>query len=105
MPPSFDSSTATSTGDSSGSLSKGRVDYVIEGRILIATATGPFNQELIAAIPGAISGMITNFHLAKSTLLMLVSALAGSENIKIAYAEAIKKQYRFYSYGDAMLIV
>jgi len=48
--------------------------------------------------------MITNFHLPKSTLLMLVSALAGKSNIDKAYKEAIKNKYRFYSYGDAMLI-
>lgn len=51
-----------------------------------------------------IDAMITNFHLPKSTLLMLVSAFAGRENILNAYREAINKKYRFYSYGDAMLI-
>jgi S-adenosylmethionine:tRNA ribosyltransferase-isomerase len=49
--------------------------------------------------------MQTNFHLPKSTLLMLVSAFAGADLIKRAYAEAIGQQYRFYSFGDAMLIV
>lgn len=49
-------------------------------------------------------GMITNFHLPKSTLLMLVSALAGKKNIDQAYQHAIANHYRFYSYGDAMLI-
>jgi S-adenosylmethionine:tRNA ribosyltransferase-isomerase len=48
--------------------------------------------------------LITNFHLPKSTLLLLVSAFAGYDNIKHAYEEAIKERYRFYSYGDAMLI-
>jgi S-adenosylmethionine:tRNA ribosyltransferase-isomerase len=48
--------------------------------------------------------LITNFHLPKSTLLMLVSAFAGAENIRRAYRHAIAGQYRFYSYGDAMLI-
>ncbi len=48
--------------------------------------------------------MITNFHLPKSTLLMLVSAFAGRENILNAYREAIKERYRFFSYGDAMFI-
>ena len=49
--------------------------------------------------------MITNFHLPKSTLLMMVSAFAGHDFIKVAYQEAIKEKYRFYSYGDAMLIL
>ncbi len=49
--------------------------------------------------------MITNFHLPRSTLLMLVSAFAGAELIKKAYAEAIEEKYRFYSFGDAMLIL
>jgi len=52
-----------------------------------------------------ISGMITNFHLPKSTLLMLVSAFAGRENILAAYAEAVRQGYRFYSYGDGMVII
>jgi S-adenosylmethionine:tRNA ribosyltransferase-isomerase len=52
-----------------------------------------------------IDGLITNFHLPKSTLLMLVSAFAGDKLIKKAYQEAIKKKYRFYSFGDAMLII
>jgi S-adenosylmethionine:tRNA ribosyltransferase-isomerase len=51
-----------------------------------------------------IDAMITNFHLPESTLLMLVSALAGKKNIDEAYSHAIKKKYRFYSYGDAMFI-
>jgi S-adenosylmethionine:tRNA ribosyltransferase-isomerase len=49
--------------------------------------------------------MLTNFHLPCSTLLMLVSAFAGQELIRKAYSEAIKEQYRFYSFGDAMLIL
>jgi S-adenosylmethionine:tRNA ribosyltransferase-isomerase len=48
--------------------------------------------------------LLTNFHLPKSTLLMLVSAFAGRENIRRAYAHAIEQRYRFFSYGDAMLI-
>lgn len=51
-----------------------------------------------------VEAMITNFHLPKSTLLMLVSAFAGRKNILAAYNEAIKKRYRFFSYGDAMII-
>ncbi|KOO46991.1 tRNA preQ1(34) S-adenosylmethionine ribosyltransferase-isomerase QueA [Priestia koreensis] len=52
-----------------------------------------------------ISGMITNFHLPKSTLVMLVSALAGRENILHAYNTAVEERYRFFSFGDAMLII
>lgn len=52
-----------------------------------------------------IDGMITNFHIPKSSLMMLVSALAGRGNIMNAYKEAIREKYRFYSYGDACLIV
>ncbi len=51
-----------------------------------------------------IDGLITNFHLPKSTLIMLVSALAGRENVLNAYQEAIDRCYRFYSFGDAMFI-
>ncbi|BDF32974.1 S-adenosylmethionine:tRNA ribosyltransferase-isomerase [Lachnospiraceae bacterium] len=49
--------------------------------------------------------LITNFHLPESTLIMLVSALAGRENVLAAYEEAVKERYRFFSFGDAMLIV
>ena len=52
----------------------------------------------------AIDGLITNFHLPKSTLVMLVSALAGKETILHAYDEAVKEKYRFFSFGDAMFI-
>jgi len=52
----------------------------------------------------AVDFLITNFHLPKSTLIMLVSALAGRENILNAYNEAVKERYRFFSFGDAMLI-
>lgn len=52
-----------------------------------------------------LDGLITNFHLPKSTLVMLVSALAGKENVLHAYHEAIAEKYRFFSFGDAMLII
>ncbi len=52
----------------------------------------------------AVDSLITNFHLPKSTLVMLVSALAGRENILNAYNEAVKRKYRFFSFGDAMII-
>ena len=60
------------------------------------------------SIPGyrfrLVDAMITNFHLPQSTLLMLVSAFAGREAILAAYREAIHQRYRFFSYGDGMLI-
>jgi S-adenosylmethionine:tRNA ribosyltransferase-isomerase len=52
-----------------------------------------------------VDAMITNFHLPRSTLLMLVSAFAGRDSVFAAYREAIQMRYRFYSYGDAMLIM
>ena len=52
-----------------------------------------------------VAGLITNFHLPRSTLLLLVSALVGRERLLAAYAEAIRARYRFYSFGDAMLIL
>jgi S-adenosylmethionine:tRNA ribosyltransferase-isomerase len=52
-----------------------------------------------------IDGLITNFHLPESTLIMLVSAFAGRENVLRAYQEAINEQYRFFSFGDSMLII
>ncbi|MDA0739486.1 MAG: tRNA preQ1(34) S-adenosylmethionine ribosyltransferase-isomerase QueA [Nitrospirae bacterium] len=51
-----------------------------------------------------VDAMLTNFHFPRTTLIMLVSALAGQEKIRAAYQEAVKERYRFYSYGDAMLI-
>ena len=75
-----------------------------EGRVhAISGETGIF------IYPGykfkAVDALITNFHLPESTLIMLVSALAGKENVMNAYAEAVDEKYRFFSFGDAMLIV
>jgi S-adenosylmethionine:tRNA ribosyltransferase-isomerase len=52
-----------------------------------------------------VDALLTNFHLPRTTLLMLVSALVGTEFLRQAYAEAVRERYRFYSYGDAMLIL
>jgi S-adenosylmethionine:tRNA ribosyltransferase-isomerase len=52
-----------------------------------------------------LDGLITNFHLPKSSLIVLVSAFAGHEFVMEAYREAVREGYRFYSYGDAMLIL
>ena len=51
-----------------------------------------------------VDALVTNFHLPESTLIMLVSALAGRENVLHAYGEAVKERYRFFSFGDAMFI-
>ncbi|HUI90058.1 MAG TPA: tRNA preQ1(34) S-adenosylmethionine ribosyltransferase-isomerase QueA [Anaerolineales bacterium] len=73
---------------------------------LISAFVGPTSLYIL---PGyqfkAVDAMITNFHLPKSTLIMLVSAFAGRERILSAYETAIKEGYRFYSFGDAMLIL
>ena len=70
------------------------------------TATGGWTN--IYIYPGyrfkMIDGLITNFHLPESTLVMLVSALAGKEHIMAAYEEAVREKYRFFSFGDAMMI-
>ena len=58
----------------------------------------PFNFE-------AVDALVTNFHLPRSTLLALVSAFATHEKVMKAYGEAVRERYRFYSYGDAMLIL
>jgi S-adenosylmethionine:tRNA ribosyltransferase-isomerase len=52
-----------------------------------------------------VEGMVTNFHLPRSSLLMLVCALAGPGPVLRAYEEAVREGYRFYSYGDAMLVI
>jgi len=77
-----------------------------------ASASGelqPYNQDTDLFItPGSrfnlVDGMITNFHLPESTLLMLVSAFGGYENTMSAYKSAVESRYRFFSYGDAMLV-
>lgn len=70
----------------------------------------PFNGETrIFIYPGysfkSVDALVTNFHLSESTLLMLVSAFAGKDNVMSAYSQAIEQSYRFFSYGDAMLVI
>jgi S-adenosylmethionine:tRNA ribosyltransferase-isomerase len=93
----------------------------LRGRRVLAVGTTSLRALESAALSGASSGetdifiypgfrfravdrLLTNFHLPKSSLLMLVAAFAGLENIRKAYAHAIEQHYRFFSYGDAMLI-
>jgi S-adenosylmethionine:tRNA ribosyltransferase-isomerase len=93
----------------------------LQGKRVMAVGTTSLRALETAAASGALEGetelfvypgfefrlvsrLLTNFHLPKSTLLMLVSAFAGKENILRAYAHAVEQRYRFFSYGDAMLI-
>ena len=65
-------------------------------------------ETALVIVPGfrfrAVDALVTNFHLPRSSLLLLVSAFAGRERVLGAYAEAVRQRYRFYSYGDAMLL-
>jgi S-adenosylmethionine:tRNA ribosyltransferase-isomerase len=93
----------------------GRV-FAVGTTTLRALETAAASGELVAGagetrlfvVPGyrfrAVERLLTNFHLPKSTLLMLVSAFGGMDNVRRAYRHAIEQRYRFYSYGDAMLI-
>jgi len=82
----------------------------LEGAALAGNGLVPFSGETrIFITPGykfrVVDMLITNFHLPESTLLMLVSAFAGHERVMAAYQHAVEKQYRFFSYGDAMLVI
>ena len=81
------------------------LEYVSDAKGEVAAGSGGCDLYIY---PGyefkTVDAMITNFHLPQSTLLMLVSAFAGRQNVLNAYQEAIDRNYRFYSYGDAMLI-
>ena len=88
-----------------GTTSVRTLEYAVNSYGYVSSGGG--NCDLFI-IPGhkfkIVDAMITNFHLPQSTLLMLVSAFAGRVNVLNAYREAIHRNYRFYSYGDAMLI-
>ena len=81
----------------------------------VATANSPLHMKQFGGgvslfiVPGyqfrIVDVLVTNFHLPRSTLLMLVTAFAGRDSINQAYREAIAQKYRFYSFGDAMLIL
>jgi S-adenosylmethionine:tRNA ribosyltransferase-isomerase len=69
---------------------------------------GASGETDLLIVPGfrfrVVDALITNFHLPRSSLLLLVSAFAGRERVLAAYAEALRMGYRFYSYGDAMFV-
>ena len=92
-----------------GTTSVRSVESAASVTLAKGTALAPFFSETsIFIYPGyefqIVDAMITNFHLSESTLLMLVSAFSGKENIDHAYQTAIEHQYRFFSYGDAMFL-
>ena len=74
-----------------------KTDILKKSRGFLSSETRGYKFKVLDAL-------ITNFHLPESTLVMLVSALAGRENILHAYEEAVKEKYRFFSFGDAMFI-
>jgi S-adenosylmethionine:tRNA ribosyltransferase-isomerase len=82
------------------------LEWVIGVNGKVSPFSGPCDQYIY---PGyrfrVVDRMITNFHLPQSSLILLVSAFAGRKNILDAYGEAVKERYRFFSYGDAMLIL
>ena len=89
-----------------GTTSVRTLEYAADGDGQLAAGRGACD---LFIYPGfrfkVVDAMVTNFHLPKSTLMMLVSAFAGRENILAAYAEAVSEEYRFFSYGDAVMIV
>lgn len=89
-----------------GTTSARTLEYAADGRGGVRPGRG--NADIFI-YPGydfrVVDALVTNFHLPESTLIMLVAAFAGKEPVFKAYAEAVERRYRFYSYGDAMLIV
>jgi S-adenosylmethionine:tRNA ribosyltransferase-isomerase len=77
---------------------KGRIENPSDVGLCDLTICPPFTFRVVDAL-------LTNFHLPRSSLLLLVAAFAGLDTVRAAYAEAVEQQYRFYSYGDAMLIL
>ncbi|GAA4268411.1 tRNA preQ1(34) S-adenosylmethionine ribosyltransferase-isomerase QueA [Hyunsoonleella aestuarii] len=89
-----------------GTTAMRAIESAVSSNGLLNEADGWTNKFIFPPYDFSIANsMITNFHTPKSTLLMMVSAFAGHDFIKRAYEEAIKENYKFYSYGDAMLII
>ncbi len=73
---------------------------------LVAAGSGETDQVIVPGFAfGVVDALVTNFHTPRSSLLLLVSAFAGRERVLAAYEEAIRLRYRFFSYGDAMLVL
>jgi len=89
-----------------GTTSTRTLEYVVSIQGKLTAASGDAD---LFILPGyrfrAVEGLLTNFHLPRSTLLMLVSAFASRDVILKAYSHAVEQRYRFYSYGDCMLIL
>src|SRR5262249_9290458 len=89
-----------------GTTSTRTLEFIIQTHGRFIAGSGEAD---LFILPGyefkAVSGMLTNFHLPKSTLIMLVSSFAGRKAILAAYRHAVEERYRFYSYGDCMLIL
>ena len=89
-----------------GTTSCRTIESVADENGLMSAKTGETD---IFIYPGykfkVMDGLITNFHLPESTLVMLVSAFAGKERVLSAYETAVKERYRFFSFGDAMILV
>ena len=89
-----------------GTTSMRAVESAVSSQKTLNTFSGWTNKFIFPPHDFSIADcMVTNFHTPKSTLLMMVSAFCGHDLMKKAYEEAVKEQYRFYSYGDAMLII
>jgi len=89
-----------------GTTTTRTLEYVLREYGEIRPGAGKTDLYILPGFQFRITGaLLTNFHLPKSTLLMLVSAFAGRDAIRIAYKRAIEERYRFYSYGDCMLIL
>jgi S-adenosylmethionine:tRNA ribosyltransferase-isomerase len=92
-----------------GTTSVRSIESAAQAALKTGTELAPFFSDTdIFIYPGyefqLVDAMLTNFHLSESTLLMLVSAFCGKENIENAYQQAIEQEYRFFSYGDAMFL-
>src|SRR5215813_12362438 len=88
-----------------GTTSVRTLEYAAQSSGRVRAASGEADLFIYPGFPFRVVGaLLTNFHLPQSTLLMLVSAFAGTEKVLAAYRHAVEQRYRFYSYGDCMLV-